>query len=160
MSEVPAESTRESSPEYARIVVGIDGSAGSLQALRHAIGIAQKFGSTVEAICAWSFPSAYSPLPVAWNPDEDAQAIVDGAADAVFGGSWPSWFTTAIREGSPADVLITRSSSADLVVVGSRGHGGFAGLLLGSVSSQCAEHAHCPVLVVPNTVGRSAAHPT
>ena len=135
--------------EYSRIVVGVDGSEGSVKALRHAIGLAQKFGSTVEAICVWSFPVAYSPLPVAWHPDEAAQEIVNQVGDTVFGSTWPDWFTTAIREGSPADVLIARSTSADLIVVGSRGFGGFAGLLLGSVSAQCAEHAHCPVLVVP-----------
>ncbi|MGO4103690.1 universal stress protein [Leifsonia sp. YAF41] len=139
--------------DYSRIIVGVDGSEGSVKALRHATGLARKFGSAVEAICVWSFPVAYSPLPVAWHPDEDAQRIVATVGDTVFGSTWPSWFTATIREGSPADILIAESSSADLIVVGSRGFGGFAGLLLGSVSAQCAEHAHCPVLVVPG--GRS-----
>ena len=135
--------------DYSRIMVGVDGSEGSVKALRHAIGLAQKFGSTVEAICVWSFPVAYSPLPVAWHPDEDAQRIVSTVGDTVFGSTWPSWFNATIREGSPADILIAESSSANLMVVGSRGFGGFAGLLLGSVSQQLAAHSPAPVAIIP-----------
>ena len=133
---------------YSRIVVGVDGSAASVQALRHAVRIGVKFQSRVEAICVWSYPVAYTPLPPYWRPDQDAQVTVDDAAAQVFGDQVPAWFTGSVRSGSPAPVLIAESASADLLAVGGRGHGGFAGLLLGSVSSQCAEHSHCPVLVV------------
>lgn len=133
---------------YSRIVVGVDGSAASVDALRRAVGIAEKFQSTVEAICVWSYPVAYTPLPPDWHPDHDAQVAVEEAAALVFGDTVPTWFTASVRRGSPALVLITESASADLIAVGSRGHGGFTGLLLGSVSSHVAEHARCPVLVV------------
>ena len=68
--------------------------------------------------------------------------------EAVLGADRPADFETVIVEGNPAEVLVHRSEGARVLVVGSRGHGGFAGLLLGSVSSACAERAHCPVLVV------------
>ncbi|PJJ63782.1 universal stress protein [Compostimonas suwonensis] len=143
-----SDSTPGTAAGYTRIVVGIDGSDASVEALRHAIGIAEKFGSSVKAVTVWSYPISYTPVPVEWSPEGDARQIVEQVATAVFGPVRPEWFTAATREGSPALVLIDESASADLIVVGSRGHGGFAGLLLGSVSSQCAEHAHCPVLVV------------
>ncbi|MFT2815934.1 universal stress protein [Leifsonia sp. A12D58] len=133
---------------YMRIIVGIDESDGSVLALQHAIGLAQKFGSTVEAVSVWRFPVSYTPLPATWSPDEDAKLALKHISDTVFGADWPSWYTATVRQGSPADVLIALGSSADLLIVGSRGLGGFTGLLLGSVSSQVVEHATCPVLVV------------
>jgi nucleotide-binding universal stress UspA family protein len=66
----------------------------------------------------------------------------------VFGGDRPAGLVTRVEQGGAARILIDVSQGANLLVVGSRGHGGFAGLLLGSVSSACAEHAACPVLVV------------
>ena len=139
---------------YSRIVVGVDGSAGSIEALRRAVELAEKFSSEVEALCVWSFPTAYAPLPVAWHPDHDAEQTLKLVGDTVFGPVWPSWFTGTVLEGSAAHLLIAASAAADLIVVGSRGHGGFAGLLLGSVSAQCAEHACCPVLVVHENTGQ------
>ena len=133
---------------YARIVVGIDESDGSVLALQHAIGLAQRFGSRVEAVTVWNFPVSYAPLPTTWHPDLDAQQALQEVSNTVLGPEWPSWFTTRVHQGSPADVLVALSASADLLVVGSRGLGGFAGLLLGSVSSQVAEHSVCPVLIV------------
>ncbi|MHB1172080.1 MAG: universal stress protein [Lacisediminihabitans sp.] len=130
-----------------RIVVGVDGSESSIDALRQGIRFATMLHASLEAINTWSY-IAYEAVPVGWFPEEDAKQVVADAADAVFGKTWPEWFRASTREGSPARVLIEESEGAEMLIVGSRGHGGFAGLLLGSVSSQCAEHAHCPVLVV------------
>jgi nucleotide-binding universal stress UspA family protein len=69
----------------------------------------------------------------------------------VFGGRRPPGLRTDVREGNAARVLLEASEGARMLVVGSRGHGGFAGLLLGSVSAACAEHASCPVLVLHGT---------
>ncbi|MHB1172123.1 MAG: universal stress protein [Lacisediminihabitans sp.] len=73
---------------------------------------------------------------------------VAAPADTVFGDDRPSWFQAAVREGSTTQVLIEQSKGAEMLILGSRGHGGFVGLLLGSVSAACAEHAHCPVLIM------------
>ncbi|WP_084605866.1 universal stress protein [Agreia bicolorata] len=144
----PAPEVRDSG-HFARIVVGVDGSDSSIEALRQAKTIADAFHSTLDIVCAWSLPiSNYGMMPPYWNPDRDAAQLVDAAAESVYGAQLPEGVRTTIAEGSPARVLIQQSESADLIVTGSRGHGGFAGLLLGSVSSEIAAHAHCPVLIV------------
>jgi nucleotide-binding universal stress UspA family protein len=94
---------------YDRIVVGVDGSEASIDAPRRAVDLAEKFGSRVDAMCVWSYPISYNPLPVEWFPDHDAQQTVDHVANTVFGSSLPDWFTATIREGSPALVLIDES---------------------------------------------------
>jgi nucleotide-binding universal stress UspA family protein len=130
-------------------VVGIDGSAASIDALRHAARYAEALGATLEAINVWSYPPVFEAYaPEDWSPDNDAQEVLERAAEEAFGGTPPSRYRTSARRGSAARVLIDESKNADLIVVGSRGHGGFSGLLLGSVSAACARHAHCPVLIV------------
>ncbi|NEM90074.1 universal stress protein [Galbitalea soli] len=134
-----------------RIVVGIDGSTGSFSALRHARRLADLTGARLELVTAWTYPVKFGPMwaPLEWSPEEDARTMLREAAAHEFGKEVPATLTSRTYEGSAAGVLIHESAGADLLVVGSRGHGGFAGLLLGSVSSACAEHAHCPVLVIP-----------
>lgn len=133
-----------------RIVVGVDGSESSLDALRRAMVIAERFGCSVEAIAVWQISSVVSPYFPAqqWSPEDDARDMLQEAAGIVFGSTLPMRFHASVRHGSPARVLIDASRGADLLVVGSRGHGGVVGLLLGSVSAACAEHAHCPVLIM------------
>lgn len=149
-----SESNAHSGAGYSRIVVGVDGSAESIEALQRAAELALKFGSTVVGICVWQYPVSYTGLSSGWKPDRDAQEVADEVADRVFGRDRPEWYTSDIRPGAAAQVLVEESQSSDLVVVGSRGHGGFTGLLLGSVSSQCAEHAECPVLIVHSPAQR------
>ena len=141
-----------------RIVVGVDGSQGSRAALEWAIQEAQVRVSSVHILVAWQYPQATSAS--AWglgmDPSLDVQeAVAAASAEAAnrlglkasaHGDVETTW--EAI-EGNPARALIAASEDADLLVVGSRGHGAFVGALLGSVSHHVVAHALCPVVVVP-----------
>jgi nucleotide-binding universal stress UspA family protein len=135
-----------------RIVVGIDGSPSSLAALEWAARQAALTGSTLDVVTTWEWPASYgmgfSYLPPDYDPAGDARRVLDDVVKPV-SGTYPE---IAIRlivvEGHPAPALVEASRGADLLVVGSRGHGEFAGMLLGSVSEHCATKAHCPVLVI------------
>ena len=139
-----------------RIVVGVDGSAGSVAALAWAVELAAQTGAAVEALSAWELTygwiDGYAPDIERWCEEarREARARLDAAIAAV-AGSHPSstTVTPTVVEGPAARALLDASKDADLVVVGSRGRGGFAGLLLGSVSQQVVHHARVPVTVVP-----------
>ena len=133
-----------------RIVVGVDGSQPSQQALRWAAHLAATFGARLDAVTAWDFPASYgwAPVPSDWDPASDMRKSLDETVRAVFGDQPPAALRREVREGGAAKVLIEASQGATMLVVGSRGHGGFAGLLLGSVSANVAEHASCPVLII------------
>jgi nucleotide-binding universal stress UspA family protein len=137
------------------IVVGIDGSAASKEALRWALAEARLRDDSLRAVHAWTLPAlgaglGYVPVIDGQLVDslrrtsegliDQALADVDGAGDVEV--------ERVSLEGPPALRLVQAAEGADLLVVGSRGHGGFTGLLLGSVSQQCAHHALCPVVVV------------
>lgn len=133
------------------VVVGVDGSAASKEALRWAAQLAGCFGRRIEAVIAWRFPANYGwpyAVPAGWQPEVDAGKTLEQTVDDVFGADRPGTLTTVVREGRASSVLLEASKNAGLLIVGSRGHGGFTGLLLGSVSAACTEHARCPVLVV------------
>lgn len=133
-----------------QVVVGVDGSAGSAEALRWAARYAAWTHAGMDAVIAWHRPVTYGQAyeTEAWRPDIDAEKALTAQIDEVFGAHRPADTRLIVREGSPAHVLIEASKGAALLVVGSRGHGGFYGLLLGSVSANCAERAKCPVVVV------------
>jgi nucleotide-binding universal stress UspA family protein len=135
------------------VVVGVDGSEPSQRALRWAAFIAHSMNASMEAVISWGWGAmGYAPYPSNWNPAEDARTIIDQTLDTVFGAqSHPADLKVSVREGYAPERLLAASADADMLVVGSRGHGGFAGMLLGSVSAACAEHATCPVLVVHGT---------
>jgi nucleotide-binding universal stress UspA family protein len=140
----------------ATIVVGIDGSAGSVRALEFALEEARARGAEVKAVAAWHVPaSVYNTggVPVSVDPN-DFERIAKSALDKSFAEARVTEsgvsVTPLAREGQAADVLVAEARGADLLVVGSRGLGGFKGLLLGSVSQQCSHHASCPVAIVPN----------
>ncbi len=133
-----------------RIIVGIDGSAASEAALRWAVTVADATGGRIVAIATWQVPLTYgwALMSGGWSPQKEAHQLLDQVVHAVFGENRPANVHVVVEEGNPAKVLIKHSVGAQMLVVGSRGLGGFAGLMLGSVSSACAEHASCPVLVV------------
>lgn len=133
------------------MVVGIDGSASSKQALDAAVRQAELTGASLEAVTAWAWPGSTGwtlPLPDGYDPGADAAAMLQEVLAPVRAGHPALEVVATVTEGAPAPVLVEASAGADLLVVGSRGHGGFAGLLLGSVGEHCTATAHCPVMVV------------
>jgi nucleotide-binding universal stress UspA family protein len=135
------------------IVVGVDGSEHGNRALDWAINEASLRGARLRLVAAWHIPlSVYSGpgyVPAVGSREsfeelarETADAAVKRAGDAGVKAE------SLVREGQAAEVLVEEAASADMLVVGSRGHGGFSGLLLGSVSAQCAHHALCPLVIV------------
>jgi nucleotide-binding universal stress UspA family protein len=145
--------TSSDTAPFGKIVVGIDGSDSSLKALEWAARQAELTQSTLDAVTTWEWPKSYGwalPLPSEYNPKSDAQGLVDEAVARVRDMHPQVDVRTTVVEGHPAPVLIEASRAADLLVVGSRGHGEFAGMLLGSVSEHCVTNGHCPVVVVRN----------
>lgn len=142
------------------IVVGVDGSEGSKVALRWALVEARLRQTSVEAVSAWSFPSARM---YAWAPPFDqetldsframAEQVLAETVSEVAGESAGVEIKRTAIEGSAGSVLVERAKGAELLVVGSRGLGGFKELLLGSIGHQCAHHAPCPVVIVPQPHG-------
>ena len=143
-------------PPAGRIVVGVDGSAGSRAALRWAIRQADLTDASIQAVIAWTFPAAASGYGLGPMVPEDsadyyeelaAKELQSAITDCVDPGCGVE-ITSAVRRGAAAEVLLDAADEADLLVVGSQGHGGFAGMLLGSVSQHCVRHARCPVAII------------
>ena len=137
-----------------RIVVGVDGSVPSKAALSWAMEQGRLTGAVVEAVIAWEFPATYGyPVPVMdvdW--EKQAQQTVSQAVADVASHAAPVKLTYKVIEGNAAEVLLDESAGADLLVVGSRGHGGFVEALLGSTGQHCVHHATCPVVVIRDSV--------
>lgn len=134
------------------VVVGVDGSPSSIGALRRGARIAAALRLPLEAVSVWRYPDLNGPAGMTYFPDADvmaasARSVLDESVMTVFGTDVPIWYRGTVRQGVTAQVLMEESQDAEMLVVGSRGHGGFLGLLLGSVSEAVAEHASCPVLV-------------
>ena len=142
------------------IVVGVDGSRHAQAALVRAADEARSRGARLRVVTAWHLPAlAYAGAfgsAAALDPrgfEEAARVTLAQAVGALGPAAEGLEIETRLRKGHPADVLVEEASGADLLVVGSRGLGGFAALLLGSVSHQCAQHARCPVLIVRDPAG-------
>jgi nucleotide-binding universal stress UspA family protein len=144
------------------IVVGVDHSAGAKAALRFALEEARLRQATLRVVHAWQFgyigaTGLEGLLPAAGGELEDfrqgAEAALDETLKEVVADADSVTIERRVDQGAPAAVLVEESRGADMLVVGSRGHGGFAQLLLGSVSQQCAQHALCPVVIVRGTNG-------
>jgi nucleotide-binding universal stress UspA family protein len=157
----PVEVVPERSVEHAAgVVVGVDGSAESFGALRVAVEEAARRGTTVRVVAAWEVGDMWSDMYVLTGPEKNQvrtrleQAVASEVADArdefsaTVGPRTPD-ITTDVVEGPPSDLLVAAAEGAELLVVGSRGHGAIRGLLLGSVALRCIVHAPCSVLVVP-----------
>jgi nucleotide-binding universal stress UspA family protein len=139
------------------IVVGVDHSEGAKAALRFALGEAELRQTSLRAVHAWELgyvaasfvPGAYPELGDKLDGLRDAaEATLEATLHEVLPAPTAVQIERRVVEGAPAAVLVDESHDAELLVVGSRGLGGFSGLLLGSVSQQCIHHAACPVVIL------------
>lgn len=132
-----------------KIIVGVDGSEASLEALRRAKDLARTLNAQVEVIGCWDYPRMYDGYMISGIEGfkESADKVLNDAVKRVFGSDAPSNLKVSLLRGDPRALLTKASENADLLVVGRRGHGSFTGMLIGSVSSSCIAHAKCPVLV-------------
>ncbi len=138
-----------------RVVVGVDPSDEARAALEWALLYAARLAASVDVVHGWQSEREYVWLNTVPAPDDPTgtarQAVEKLVADArtataIDEGKVP--VTIHVIEGRPVRILLDQGQGADLLVLGSRGHGGFAGLLLGSVSTECATHAPCSVTIV------------
>ncbi len=142
-----------------RIVVGIDDSAGSKAALRWALSTARSVGGEVKVVhsfessVAWIDVGTKAAPQMADHDQHEAEALARRVIDEVLDSGDADLRGVPLSvhavQGHPARVLLDEARDAELLVVGSRGRGGFAGVLLGSVSQRVAQHAVCPVVIVP-----------
>jgi nucleotide-binding universal stress UspA family protein len=148
----------------ARIVVGVDGSEQSKHALRWAAWLAGTLDASIDAVIVWQPPVAmeynWTTTIGDWDPHADSEKGLTATVDEVFGPDRPARMRLLVVEGNPAWQLMKQATGATMLIVGTRGRGGFASLALGSVSVHCVEHAPCPVLVVRNDPPHAATGPT
>ena len=136
-----------------RIVVGVDGSDGGRRALEWAVREAAFRGGTVQAVIAWRWDTADLPLRATTHPDQERERAEDVLAHEI--QALPEFvrsgvpIATEVVEGRAADVLTAAARDADLLVLGSHGHGRVRHTVLGSVSEECIRKAKCPVVVLP-----------
>jgi nucleotide-binding universal stress UspA family protein len=141
-------------PTINRVVVGVDGSPSSIDAVLWAVRYAELTTADVEAVTTWSAPTGYGPAYGAGGFDavvvdwaDIARKTQETALEQALPGGSGTIRRTVVCD-HPAAALVSAAQGAELLVVGSRGHDGFAGMLLGSVSAHVAAHAPCPVVVV------------
>ncbi|MET9016423.1 universal stress protein [Streptomyces olivaceoviridis] len=141
----------ETNASKPRVVVGVDGSQSSYEALRWAMRYAGQVGGTVEAVAVWELPGLYGwsgpAVDMQVDEDETRQKMTQELTD-VLGADAADSVRTHVVHGNAADVLLRAAEGAEVLVVGSRGRGGFARALLGSVSQHVSQHASCPVVIV------------
>lgn len=139
-----------SSNDIFQVVVGVDGSAQSLMALEWAVTEARLRRGQVRVVTGWQFPTAATGMDgLIWEHQSFERVAQETQSNALKGVPTEDVrISGEVLQGPPASVLLEAAQDADLLVVGSRGRGGFTGLLLGSVSTQLVHHATCPVLIV------------
>jgi nucleotide-binding universal stress UspA family protein len=147
-----------------RVVVGLDGSDESRSALRWAVAEAAVWDAQLDVVHAWDFPFVIVPPPMNLTHPADVEALersagalLDAEVEAAraHSGRSPRHVEKILVRDTASRALLDTAKGADLLVVGSRGRGGFGGLLLGSVSNQCVHHGPCPVAVVRETLDSS-----
>lgn len=141
-----------------RIVVGIDGSETARQALRWAADEAALRSADLEVVLVWSYPyyvdpvGGVYPLPSMFDATEQRErGLLDEEIKTVLGEAPTINIVRTTRCGSTAPELLDAAKGADLLVLGSRGRGGFMSMLLGSTSMHCVQHSPCPVIVIPHS---------
>jgi nucleotide-binding universal stress UspA family protein len=147
------------------VVAGFDGSRGSQAALDVALREARRRRARLLVVSAWHAPSRYygsqaapsAALALAEKVREELETKLEEAVAARRGEDGGVEIETRLVDGGAVSVLTKEAANADLLVVGSRGLGGFRKALLGSVSHECAQHASCPVLIVPSSSAPAAA---
>ncbi|MGO9341543.1 MAG: universal stress protein [Acidimicrobiales bacterium] len=133
------------------VVVGVDGSKPSIDALNWAANQARLTGASLEVITTWEYPTSlgWAPAwPPDWDPGGDAGKALAEVVQNALGPDPDIEVRQVVSEGHAAVALMSAAEHADLLVIGSRGHGAFAGMLLGSVSEHCATHSPCPVVII------------
>jgi nucleotide-binding universal stress UspA family protein len=133
------------------IVVGVDGSEPSLKALRWAAQQARLTGATLRVLTTWEVATGTGwvpTFPVDYDPQAVARQALDEAITEALGADPDVAVERVVKEGHAAPVLLAAAKDADLLVVGSHGHGAFAGMLIGSVSEHLVRHAPCAIVVV------------
>lgn len=157
LAVVPARDEEDATPEGTpRVVVGVDGSAASRWALEWALDEGRLRRATVDVVHAWHLPYVVghplAPVPVDTGAlEEEARRLVDQMVDGADTRGLPRPPERIVVMGNAARVVLDVAEGADLIVLGSRGLGGFAGLLLGSVTQHVVNHADCPVVVIPSS---------
>jgi nucleotide-binding universal stress UspA family protein len=136
------------------IVVGVDGSVPSIDALRWAARQAEATRAALHVVTAWTFPNEPTPFDIVpdlpLNADQlaEVESKLNDAIRRVVPAEASTEVTAKVVTGRASAVLIEESRGADLLVVGNRGRGALAEALLGSVSEHCVRHALCPVVVI------------
>ena len=141
-----ASGTQPAVPPHS-IVVGVDGSPSSEEALRWALRQSSLTGQEVHAVNSWGYVVDYGVAMGDFDWQQDAEGVLQKSVQQVAGDDAGRVHQHVVA-GHPVRALLDTARDADLLVVGCRGHGGFRGMLLGSVSQHVAAHATCPVLVV------------
>ncbi|MFJ4850756.1 MULTISPECIES: universal stress protein [unclassified Streptomyces] len=137
-----------------RIVVGVDGSPSSKEALAWAVRQASLVDGVIDAVIAWEYPQFYGsfgwmpPMGQDLNLDGAAAQVLDDTIATVTGAEPAVTIHSRVEYGTPAGVLLAAAEGASLLVLGNRGHGGFAEALLGSVGQHCTQHSPCPIVIV------------
>lgn len=133
------------------IVVGVDGSDASRDAVGWALGQAALTGASLRVVASWRWPNYLTRIPPGVDPAADTAQTLDETVDAALAtvdNGQQVEISRRVVEGPPGPALLTQAQDAQLLVVGAKGRAAFPGMLLGSVAEYCVRHGHCPVVVV------------